>query len=197
MKENEDVGQSPCCEGSDCCSQTISLGNRRGNWWKTLIFSAVILLACAITAYSLFRQRPAAAGSSCCATGSAESIGIGEAATVEGLGDMVTGANLALIVFPRQGDSLSVNITATIDSLKSEIGTDSTGLRTITLYPDNPSYIVAINHYDINEYPAVLALGNNVSRVLTQTSINKNLILDLYRKSKAGSACCPTGNTPK
>jgi len=198
MNDEENKGQSPCCQGGDCCSQAEAPRNKRGNRWKALIFAAVILLACAVSAYSLFRQRPAAVGSGCCPPGSAASSGIGKGATAEGLGEMLAGANLALIVFPRTGDSLPPYIGAALDSVKAEIGIDKPGLQLLTLYRENPAYIVAINQYNIDEYPAVLALGNNCNRVLTQSAINRDLMLDLYRQSAAaGPACCPTGNTAK
>lgn len=199
MSDEQNKEQSSCCQGSACCSPAASAGSGRGNRWKMVIFSGVILLAYAVTAYSLLGRRSTATGSDCCPTDSVASVAVtGEVVTADGLHEMLSGATLALVVFPRFGDSLSPDIGAAINSVRTEIGADSTGLRTLTLYPDNPAYIVAINNYDINEYPAILALGNNISRVLTQSAINKNTMLDLYRQSKAASSsCCPTGKATK
>jgi hypothetical protein len=189
-KNNEQAGCS--CQGSNCCQPESPVKSGK-KLWKTLVFTAIVLSACAVAAYSLFWNKPTAASPSCCSSGSASSAaGINYGTIIPGMDELLTGASFAFIIFPRLHEQLPTHMTAVIDSVKSELSGKDLGFRMLTVNPEDPVYIVAINNFNINEYPAILALGPNCKRVLTASDLSLESLLTIYRKSKAASsACCP------
>jgi hypothetical protein len=191
MKENEDKGQSSCCEGSNCCSPEANPGSGRGNRWKMIIFSAVILLACAVTAYSLLGKQTIASNSSCCPPGS----GMAEGAAKAGLDEVLAGASFAFVALPNAGEPVPAQISMALDSVAVGLAAnEKSGLRILTISSEDPAYIMAINNFNVNEYPALLALGQGCNRILTKSEMNSSSMIKIFRTSMvAVSACSPGG----
>ncbi len=195
MKENEDKAQPSCCAGSDCCPPIANPGRGRRNPWKAIIFGAIILLACAVTAFSFLGKKSDATGSSCCPPGSSLSEGAAKA----GLDEALTGASFAFVALPNSGEPLPAQISMALDSVSAGLAADEkTGLRILTLSSEDPAYIMAINNFNVNDYPALLALGQGYNRILTPDEMNCGSMTKIFRSGMAAaSACSPEGTGTK
>ncbi len=192
MKESEDKEQSPCCGGSDCCSPEDNQGSGRGNRWKKIIFSAVILLACAVTAYSFLGRKSTAANAGCCPTGSSMTEGAAKA----GLDEALTGASFAYVVLPDAGETVPARISMALDSVSAGLAAkEKSGLRILTISSEDPAYIMAINNFSVDEYPAILALGQGCNRILTPGEMNSSSMIKIFRTSMMAISACSPGGT--
>lgn len=180
MKDDEKDNQSPCCGDSDCCKPTAADGGKRGNRWGTLIFTAVLLMAGAVAAYSLFLRKSDAVGSGCCPGGSSGAAACVTTPTINGFDQRLTWTDFSFVIFLRPGDELPQGVSDVLAAASNEIGAKEIRPQTRTLLPDDPAFATAVDQYQITIFPAVLVLGTAGSAVLTMEDVSKDSIMNLY-----------------
>lgn len=194
MPDSDELGQLPCCDGPDCCSSTPPNRGGGGGAWRTAIFTIVIVLAAAVAAYSLFWRESAVTG---CVPGSSDcTAACGGIQTIAGLEENLAGLDFALVVLTRPSDELSSAITvggwAAIDSITA----GGAKANMLIVPPDHTAFATASAKFNIDTYPAVIALGKTGSAALSREEISYKTILATYQKlSPVQPACAPADST--
>ena len=185
MNEKQNGGQSPCCEGSDCCQSSGSGAGRGNNRWKTLVFTAVILLAGAVTAYSLFWRDQGAVNSPCCPTASAGcATPCGKVTAIAGFDDQLEGADFALAVFLPAGCEFPQRAGDAIHAVMTDLEAKGTQVQMLYLTPADSAFAAAADRYKITSCPTVLVHTKSGSTVLAQAEISADTILSIYTLSR-------------
>jgi hypothetical protein len=185
VNERQNGGQSPCCEGSDCCQPSGSGEGRRNKRWKTLVFTAVILLAGAVTAYSLFWRDRGAVNSSCCPPGSAEcATPCVVVAPMPGFDDRLAGADFSLTVLLPAGCEFPQQAGDAIHAVITDLEAKGTQVRMLYLTPADSAFAAAADRCKITSCPTVLVQTKSGSTVLAQAGISKDSILSIYTLSR-------------
>ena len=195
-KNGNEAGREPCCEDRTCCSVSNSGAQGRNRAWQTGVFAVVILLAIAVTAYSLFwRGGGDTGGSSCCPGGSeACATTAGSLPTIAGLNESLAGLEFALVILPGLEEELPQSFTEAAAAATTKLKASGVRMSVFTLRPDDSVFKTAVNQFEVTAFPAVLALGQFNNVILTQGRITEEAILKAYQQDLAKiPACYPLG----
>jgi hypothetical protein len=173
----------PCCDGGDCCS-TPSSGGRL----KTFLFTAIIVLAVGVGAYSLFLREPeqvAGCGpgsscgpvSSCVPTSPITSI----RASVS-LDDQLKGLDCAVLIFLRDGDKLSREQDDAVSSAIAVLKEKEINVEVATVPQSDPQFEAGLERFGISRMPSVVVLSNSGSGVRDFDNISYDAIMDIFNK---------------
>jgi hypothetical protein len=117
-----------------------------------------------------------------------------EGAAAAGLDETLTGASFAFIALPNGKEPLPPQISMVLDSVTAGLAAnEKSGLRILNISSEDPAYIMAINNFNVNEYPAILALGQGCNRILTQGEMNSSSMIKIFRESMAAIPACGPG----
>jgi hypothetical protein len=189
MGEIED--QKPCCEDGDCPPRKDD-----NKIIKTVVFAFIILLALAVTSYSLFFRNREAAQPDCDPEATAKPLE--EITTIPALQEVLSGADLALLVFAETDEILPAEVRETIDKSFSLISDEISNSKIVILSPDDPYYEEAVDYYIITGLPSVMVLGRYGDKLLVGNGISKERILQAYEKvSNPPAPCCSIENSHK
>lgn len=186
MNEDEKDNQRSCCGDSHCCPPTaVGTGGQKGRW-RTIVFTVVILLACAAMAYSLFVRDNSDAASGCCPGGApAMAIGIEDDRPTATLNETLAGSDPALVVLLHIGDILSEQEVATIGDVKTAIESRGGQIRVWTLAFGDPAFLEALDRFKVTAFPAILVHGGNGTVVIHREEIRKDTILSILQQESA------------
>lgn len=185
MDDQQSDGQSPCCEGADCCPRSGSREGKRSNRWKTLVFTTVILLAGAVTAYSLFWRDRGAGSSSCCGTASAGcATPCGAVTPIAGFDEQLEGTDFALAVFLPAGCEFPQRAGEVVHEVITELEAKGAHVQVLYLSPADSTFAKAADRYKITGCPTVLVHTKGGNAVLAQDGISKDAILSIYEQSR-------------
>lgn len=96
MSIDDNAGKPPCCEGSGCCAPESGKVPSQNAPWKTIVFTAVIVLAAGVAAYSLFWRSPDATSTACCPPGSEAAAACGSSTVIPVFDHSMAPAGLSL-----------------------------------------------------------------------------------------------------
>lgn len=187
MDDNGNVNQPGCCDDGQCCSPTPGEGHTPTRW-KTLIFSGVILLACAVAAYSLFWRSDKTPASACCPPGSAAAAACGEAVTNPGFDHAAAPVGLSLVVLTNTGEALSNEKLAIIGEVRASLESHDSQLQFETLESADTAFQKLVNQYGITAFPAVIVKGQDKILVLREDRISADTILSVFKPKPASAA---------
>jgi len=195
VDNKEGNSQSPCCENSNCCSSTSGDCGNRSSRWKSVIFTAVIIMASAVAAYSLFWRDQGSAPSACCPTGSSVSaIAVAEYNSIAGLDATLAGSESALVVLLHIGDVLSERDSAAISDVRAAMALKGSQVPVWTFKFGDPAFLEAINRFNVTKFPAVLVRGKYGTVVLYRDNIQKDTILSIFEQKSATLVPNPSGS---
>ncbi len=184
-----------CCEGGQCCSPTPGGDTRKPDRWKSLMFSGVILLACAVAAYSLFWRSPDAATSACCPPGSAAAVACGSSAVIPVFDHSMAPAGLSLYLLLSATDSLSQQQFAVISEVRGAVESKGSRLELETLRPSDGFFPAMVSGHGITSFPAFLVFGQRDSLTLSLTSFRSDTILSVFVLPAESSEVSTTSET--
>ena len=196
MNDQQRDGESPCCGGGDCCQPGGGGEGKRSNRWRTLVFTAVILLAGVVTAYSLFWRNRGEVSSSCCATASAGcATPCGTVTPIAGLDDRLEGADFAIAVFLPAGCAFPQHVADVIHGVITDLGANGTHVRMLYFSPADAAFAKAADRYKITSCPTILVSTKTDKAVLAQEAISRDSILNIYKRSQKADQTAPTSAT--
>ena len=196
MGDNGKDNQPGCCEGGQCCSPTPTDAGRKSRRWKTLIFTAVLLLAGGVAAYSLFWRTPATPAA-CCPPGSAAAAACGESATDPGYDHTAAPTGLSLVVLLHVGDALSSEQMAAISDVRTAVETQGDQLQFQTLRFGDPDFLKVADQYGIAKFPALVVTGQSRFLVLGNDQVRADTILSAFERkasSTSPDSASPSGS---
>lgn len=176
--------EKPCCEGGDCPPRDD--GKKA---IKTVAFAVIILLALAVTSYSLFFKDRKAAVPDC--DPGAVVKPLEEITAIPALQELLAGADLALLVFTETDDVPPAELCETMDKSFSLIRDKTPKSEMMILSPDNPAYEEAVDYYIITGFPSVMVLGRYGDKLLVGSGITEERIMNAYELvSNSPAPCC-------
>ena len=180
-EENRD-----CCGSGDCCSDTDS---NKTSGFKTIAFTAVIVLAIGVTAYSLF-FKSADAGKAGCDPATViaplESLSV-----IPELNNMLGDLDFAMVVISDSETVIAGEITEAVESALTEAKLTTEKAGVIFLKSRDTGYDMVVDEYTITAFPAVLALGRYGDRLLIRSGISiETLMLAHKLTASAPAPCC-------
>ena len=193
MTDRDENSQPDCCEGGDCsCTSTSDSGNS-GSGRKIAVFSAVILLAGAVAAYSLI-WRSGDNPSGCVPGSAACAASCAGLSAIPGLEQELAGYDFALVILPSPENGLTRDIASTVSAANIAINAKGTKARRLTIHPYDSMFATVADQFKVAEFPAVLALGKTSSVVLTQGGIHEDTILNVYSQNATSpsATCAPS-----
>jgi len=182
MSEMDD--KKPCCEGGDC-----SPPKDENRIMKTIVFAFIILLALAVTSYSLFFRDREAAEPDCEPGTTAKPLE--EIATIPALQERLSGVDLALLIFTETDEELPVELSETLDKSFSLIRDETPNSEILILSSDDSDYKMLVDYYIITGFPSIMVLGRYGEKLLVRSGITEERILQAYESvSNPPEPCC-------
>lgn len=182
MDDNDKDNQPGCCDGGQCCSSTPTDTGPGSARWKTLIFTAVLLLAGAVAAYSLFWRTPATPAS-CCPPGSAAASACGEAQSSPEFDHTTAPAGLSLLVLLHESDALSSDKMATISEVRAVVESHGEQLQVETVRSSDSAFAHLADQYRISAFPAIVVTGHNGVLILGNDQMRADTILSVFERT--------------
>lgn len=174
-----------CCGPGECCSDADQKNNKG---FKTVIFTAVIVLAIGVTAYSLF-FKSADAGKVGCVPGAVPEP-LENLSAIPELNDMLGDLDFAFVIISDSDIEIPGEISGTVESAMSEIKLKNEKAGVVFLKPGNPGYDTIADEYTITGFPAVLALGRYGHRLLIRSGITVETLLLAHNISATPPVPC-------
>lgn len=188
MDDNDNVNQSGCCDDGHCCPPTPGGESRRPGRWKTLIFSGVILLACAVAAYSLYWRSDKTAASACCPPGSPAAAACGQTATNTGFDHAAARVGLSLVVLTKTGEALSREKLAIIGGVRASLESHDAQLHFETIESADTAFLKLVNQHRITTFPTVIVSGQDEVLVLSESQVSADTILSVFKPTPVATA---------
>ncbi|MEE9553828.1 MAG: hypothetical protein V3W18_05970 [candidate division Zixibacteria bacterium] len=183
--DNNDENQN-CCGPGECCSDTDPNKNKG---FKSIAFTAIIVLAVGVTTYSLFFKSADAGKAACDPV--AIIAPLENLTAIPELDNLLGDLDFALIVISGSDIETPGEIPNILDSALSEIKLKTEKAGVINLLPGDSGYDKVIEEYTITGFPAVLALGRYGHRLLIRSGITiETLILAHKISASAPAPCC-------
>jgi len=187
MSEIDD--QKSCCENGDCSPRDD--GKKA---IKTAAFAFIILMALAVTSYSLFFKDREAAAPDCEPGATAKPLE--EIATIPALQERLSGADLALLIFTETDEELPVELSETLDKSFSLIRDETPKSEMLILSPDDSDYEMLVDYYIITGFPSIMVLGRYGEKLLVGSGITEERIMEAYESvSNPPAPCCSIENS--
>jgi hypothetical protein len=176
MSGNDFDNKSECCPGGDCgCSTGSNSGKDR--FWRLIISVTIILLAVAVTAYSLFYKTPDP--NACCpSTGGICAVPGDTILTVESLNSRMGSLELSLIIVTDENAEYAEDLKKMILTRMGKISEMNIIADTIIIRPTDPVYTAAVSQFELTELPAVIAMTEIDNAVLNGGNITSDALAD-------------------
>ncbi len=190
MDDTDKVNQSGCCEGGQCCPPGQVRDKGKSARWKTLAFTAVVLLACGVTAYSLFWRGDSAATTSCCPPGSPAAAACGQTAANPGFDHEAAPVGLCLTALLSGEESLSSEQLTAIGDLRAAAESRGEQLQFELLQPADSEYQKLVELNRVVSLPAFVIRGQEGILVLSGDQFG----IDTVKKVFNAATLLPSAN---
>ncbi len=189
-KNRDDI----CCEGGDCCTPTSS-----GGGWKTIVFTAIIILAVGVAGYSLFLREPNPAASGCdpatCSSTSCDAatscntaisgipqitIGGESIDAVNDLDNRPTGVDVAILLFLYSDYQISRDDFIVIKQATRLLDKKGVKSRVFKIFYEDPQFRPGLERYGISRLPAIVLRTDFGSELLSVDNLTTDVILKSY-----------------
>lgn len=172
MVDKGNSDQSGCCEGGECCTPGPGGSGRFSSRWKTLVFTVVILLACGVAAYSLFRRGNNAASTSCCPPGSPEAAACGQATGNIGFDHEAAPVGLSVTALFSGEVLLTSEQLNTIGDLRAAVECHGEQMQFQSLQPTDSAYRGLVEQHQVASFPTFVVTGREGALVLSGDQFN-------------------------
>ena len=224
-KCSSDIQQADCCDQQDCCPSStcgVSQGPTGGRgWWKTAVFTIVMLLVAGMVAYSILTPESDAASTpagevsevlmvpvvpdnapgtrgptllnktASASDDALASLVDGELTSLYNLDGIFPDHDFVFVLLSGDDNVSTTQVARLVVEAAAKIQAQNVGVGIFTLSPDNPEFGYTVDRLSIPGLPAVLALSDTGSIYPVIGEITETSLLQTYLGSCGTSSSCP------